>query len=86
MRTETLSQFIVDLDTRNSYDVVVPSNWLKKSMKDYHRVVLQCKEAKAEINKLQAFLDYRTAEVEELKERIRCMEDTSMLTRIDVTA
>lgn len=84
MRTETLSQFMTDPETKESYDVVVPSNWLKKTLKDYEKLVRQHKGTQTELNKLSAFLDYRTAEVKELKEQIASMESTSTLTRIDV--
>jgi len=83
---ETLSQFMTDPETKESYDVVVPSNWLKKTLRDYEKLVRSYKETQTELNKLSAFLDYRTEEVKELKEQIALMESTSTLTRIDIRA
>ena len=86
MMHETLSQFMTDPETKESYDVVVPSNWLKKTLRDYEKLVRSYKETQTELNKLSAFLDYRTEEVKELKEQIDLMESTSTLTRIDIRA
>jgi len=86
MMHETLSQFMTDPETKESYDVVVPSNWLKKTLRDYEKLVRSYKETQTELNKLSAFLDYRTEEVKELKEQIALMESTSTLTRIDIRA
>jgi len=86
MMHETLSQFMTDPETKESYDVVVPSNWLKKTLRDYEKLVRNYKETQTELNKLSAFLDYRTEEVKELKEQIALMESTSTLTRIDIRA
>ena len=86
MMHETLSQFIVDPETEESYDVIVPSNWLKKVMRDYNKLTLQHKETQEELKRVSAFFDYKNNEVQELKGKIALMEDLSTLTRLDVKA
>lgn len=79
MRTEKLSQFVVDPQTEQEFNVVVPSNWLKQLMTDY-------KKATNEITHLNSVIAYQSKVITQKEDRISFLENTSTLVLLDVKA
>jgi len=76
MITQSLSQFKVD-PAQEETEVIVPATWLKELLSDYQKAV-------NEIGHLNSVIAKKSSIISSKEDRIRFLEDTSCLVRLDV--